>query len=511
MEIKVRQESGLDDHAKLRSDHLLVRRPHFHLRGNALFFMASEQPCRLLSQTEINFWNLMQRPLSVGTVQETCRECTDALISEFLQNQFCELVEPTFPSARRRVLVIEPHADDAALSAGGIMWLRRLECAFVIATMASRSNHTLYHGLGRNYFDIDEVTKVRRGESELFARMIGGTHVSVGLTDAALRYRDTNWTLDYFLRHRMSIRAGISRIPDDQDRKRWSQAVVRLLAEIPSAELWIPLGGPHADHILTVDACFDAFLSNPSLVVGRVLRVYQDIPYLARFPRYMSDALEALRRAGVVLERELIPINEAYHQKLRLTSVYASQDILDMRGAIEEGALAYGPSVGYAEILWTLRGLPQRIDPSEIRSLEATGQVREEVSAWLTKNKEAEHVRVLLLVPTGRWAADLELLCGAFPRARFELYVAGAAAAEVGDALTDRVEVRKVVRGTLDWILLILWFAAAMKALPTLFHVGDRRLREARLLSRSWLRGDTLVVASMDHLVGALRGRRRDP
>jgi len=67
------------------------------------------------------------------------------------------------------------------------------------------------------------------------------------------------------------------------------------------------------------------------------------------------------------------------------------------------------------------------------------------------------------------------------------------------------------VRGTLDWILLILWFAATMKALPTLFHVGDRRLRGARLLSRSWLRGDTLVVASMDHLVGALRGRRRDP
>jgi LmbE family N-acetylglucosaminyl deacetylase len=510
MDMKVCQESGLDDDATLRSDLLLVRRPHFHLRRNALFFMASERPCRLLSETEAKVWNLMQQPLSVETVREACRECTDALIREFLRNQFCELVEPTFPSARRQVLVIEPHPDDAALSVGGIMWLQRLKCEFVIATMASRSNHTLYYGQGRDYFDIGEVIEIRRRESELVARMIGGTHVSVGLTDAALRYRDTHWTLDYFLRHRMSIKAGISRIPDDQERKRWSEAVLRLLAEIPSAEVWIPLGGPHVDHILTVDACLEAFLSNPSLVVGRVLRVYQDIPYLARFPRYMNDALEALRRAGAVLERELIPINVTYEQKLRLTSVYASQDIRDMRGAIEAGALAYGSAVGYAEVLWTLRGLPHRIDPSAIRTVETAEQAPEEVSAWLSKNKEAKYVRVLLLVPTGRWAADLELLCGAFPRARFVLYVAGTAAAEVGDALSDRVEVRKVLTGTLDWILLILWFAAAMKTLPTLFHVGDRRLREARLLSRLWLRGDTLVVGSMDRLVSALRGRR-DP
>jgi LmbE family N-acetylglucosaminyl deacetylase len=500
----------LDEHAKLRSDYLLVRRPQFHLRQNALFFLVSKQPCRLLSETEAEVWNLIQRPLSVETVRETCRECTDALIREFLRNEFCELVEPTFPSARRRVLVIEPHPDDAALSVGGIMWLRRLECAFIVATMASRSNHTFYQGLGRDYFDIGEVTEIRRRESELFARMIGGDHVSVGLTDAALRYRDANWTLDYYLRHRMSISAGISRIPDDRERKRWSEEVLRLLAEIPSAEVWMPLGGPHTDHMLTVDACFEAFLANPSLVAGRVLRVYQDIPYLARFPHYMDDALEALRRAGVVLERELIPINEAYEQKLRLTSVYASQNIRDMREAIETGALAYGSAVGYAEILWTLRGLPQRIDSSAIRRAETAEPVREEVSAWLSNNQEAEYVRVLLSVPTGRWAADLELLCAAFPKARFGLYVACTAAAEVGDALSDRVEVRKVVRGTLDWILLILWFAAGLRALPTLFHVGDRRLRVARLLSRLWLRGDNLVVASMDPLVGALRGRR-DP
>jgi LmbE family N-acetylglucosaminyl deacetylase len=509
MNIEVDDASGLDGHAELRSDYILIRRPHFHLHGNALIFMASEHPCRLFSEAEAKLWNLMQQPLSVGEVREACPDCTDALIREFVRSEFCELVEPTFPSERRRVLVIEPHADDAALSIGGVMWLRRRQCAFVVATMASRSNHTLYHGLGRSYFDIEEVTEIRRRESELFARMIGGDHLSMGLTDAALRYRDTAWTLDFFLKHRMSINVGISRIANDQERKLWAEAVLRLLAAVPSAEVWIPLGGPHADHMLTVDACFSAFQSNPSLVAGRVLRIYQDIPYLARFPRYMSDAIENLRRAGVVLERELIPINESYGQKLRLTSVYASQSIRDLRGAIEVGALAYGRAVGYAELLWTMGTLPQNIDPIALRSMAVPERELEDVAtAWVSNNRGAEHVRVLLLMPTGRWAADLQLLCSAFPRARFELYVAAAAAAEVFDTLTSRVAVRRVVKGTLAWLFLTLRFAAATKRVPTLFHAGDRRLREARLLSILWLRSDTLVVASMDLLVNALRARR---
>lgn len=497
------------DHSKLRSDYLLLRRPHFHLRGNALFFMASKEPSRLLSEPETKFWNLIERPLSVEAVQEECRECTDALIREFVRSEFCELVEPAFPNARRRVLVIEPHADDAALSIGGVMWLKRLECAFVVATMANRSNYTVYHDLGRDYFDIEEITEIRRRESELFARMIGGEHVSVGLTDAPLRYRDIHWTLDFFLRHRMSISVGTSRIAGQQERTRWTEAVLRLLAEIPSAEVWIPLGGPHTDHMLTVDACYSAFLSNPSLIVGRVLRLYQDVPYLARYSRYMNDALEALRNAGAVLQRDLIPINEAFNQKLRLTSVYASQNIPAMREAIETSARAYESEASQAEILWTLRELPHSIDASAIMPVAISEQEREgAVAAWVSKNKEAEHVRVLLLMPTGRWAADLELLCGAFPRARFEVYVADAAAAEVEDVLSDRVGVRKLARGALAWILLSLRFAAATKSVPTLFHVGDRRLREARLLSRLWPASDTLVVASMNWVVRALRARR---
>jgi hypothetical protein len=130
---------------------------------------------------------------------------------------------------------------------------------------------------------------------------------------------------------------------------------------------------------------------------------------------------------------------------------------------------------------------------------------QEAVAEWAINHRNAEAVRVLLLTPTGRWAADLEMLCGAFPRARFEVYVALAAVAEVSDASFDRVEVKKVVKGPLSWILLSLRFSLAMKASPTVFFTGDRRLRVARWLSRSWLASDTVVVASMDSLVNALR------
>ena len=129
---------------------------------------------------------------------------------------------------------------------------------------------------------------------------------------------------------------------------------------------------------------------------------------------------------------------------------------------------------------------------------------QEAVAAWTINNRGAKAVRVMLLTPTGQWAGDLETLCSAFPRARFDLYVALAAAAEVSDAPSDRVQVRKVVRGPLSWMWLSLRLAL-VKASPTVFCTGDRRLRAARWLSRLWLASDTVVVASMDSLVNRLR------
>jgi LmbE family N-acetylglucosaminyl deacetylase len=499
-------ENDLIEGTELRSDYILVRRPHFQLQGDALFEPGSKNPRRKLSAAETRFWDLMRRRVSVKEVREARGECADAMIREFVGSEFCEVVEPVFPGDRRRVLVIEPHADDAALSLGGTMWLRRLECTFVVATMASRSNHVRYRDLGCDYFDINEVTELRRRESELFAGMVGGVHVSVGMSDAVLRYRDAHWTAEFFRRHQMSIQVATSRIADDRERRRWTDAVRRLLTEQPSAEVWFPLGGPHADHMLTADACFAAFLEDPSLVRGRILRVYQEFPYAARFPRHMTDALNALKNAGAVLEENPVPIDNAGEQKLRLASVYDSQEIEEMRADTQASALGHGLTAGPAELLWTLKSLPERIDPAGIVSGAMAGHNQAvAVQMWLSRNKQKERLRVLLPMPTGRWAADLEALCAAFPHAKFEVYVAPAAEAEVVDAPSDRVEVRKVASGALSWILLSCRLSLEMRAPPTLFHAGARRERQARLLAKLWPRSDTLIVASMDALVSALQ------
>jgi LmbE family N-acetylglucosaminyl deacetylase len=495
----------LAEAAELRSDHLLVQRPHFQLRGDSLFRVGSKQPHQRLSEAEAALWNLIYRRVSVNEVRETFGERADVLIRDFLSSDFCELVEPIFPIDRRRVLVIEPHADDAVLSIGGTLWLRRLECKFVIATMASRSNHTRY-ALDCDFFDIKEVTEIRRRESELFALMIGGDHLSVGMTDAALRYHDGNWNADFYRRHLMSIRVATSRIADDQERQRWTAAVRRLLTEHPSAEVWFPLGGPHTDHMLTADACIAAFLADPSLVAGRVLRVYQESPYTARYPHHMNGALEALRRAGAVLQQESSPMAEACERKRRLATIYDSQEIEEMRPDTDASELTQGPASGRSEFFWTLTTLPRRTAPGGIVSSTITGHERdEEIAAWVSNNRDQERLRVLLPMPTGRWARDLDILSAAFPRATFEVYVTPSAEAEVSEVLSKRVEIRKVGSGAKAWILLALRLSMQMKALPTLFHSGQRRLRQARLLAKSWLRSDTLIVASMDPLVSALR------
>lgn len=482
---------------------LILPRPHYQLQGSTPSCPGSRgapQPPRRLTEAKTRLWSLLQEPPSVGAVRRRLGAGADRLMSEFPSAGYCELMEASPFAARRRVLVIEPHADDAVLSVGGTMWLRRHECAFVIATMASRSNHTRFRDLGRGP-DIAATTELRRRESEVAARMLGGEHISVGMTDTALRYHDGEWSEEFYLRHRVAIQASTARVADDAERARWIAAMRRLLETETASEVWIPLGGPHADHMLTVDACFAAIAAQPSLGHGRVLRVYQEFPYGARNPSYMSAALAALTDAGAVLEEERIAIASVRESKRRLAAVYDSQNVEEMYAVA---------GIDETEWLWRVRELPRRIDSSGLLS-QALSRPPEPAAIvrWVARNRDTPRLRVLLSAPTGHWVKDLELLGTAFPRARFEVYVAAAAAAEVADAPSERVDMRTVAGGTLAWVLGSLRLCIARPA-PTLFHAGERRERQARLLSRLWVASDALVISTMDHLISALRTARGD-
>jgi LmbE family N-acetylglucosaminyl deacetylase len=480
--------------ADLPKGWLLVPRPHLQLRGDSLHSVGLPDRLRPLSRTEIDLWNLVQGSVSVQEALQSCGPGADHLIRTFLRDGLCELVEPAFSANRRRVLVVEPHADDAVLSVGGTLWLQRHECNFVIATVASRSNHTRYRDLGGNH-DINTVTEIRRREADLAARMLGGARVSVGMTDAALRYHDAEWTPDFYRRHRMSISASISRTAGDAELRRWVYALQRLVTEQQPAEIWFPLGGPHADHMLTANACLVMFAADPSLMRDRTLRIYQEVPYAVRFPGHMRGALAAVRGSSIALDEEVTMIAPVLAEKRRLASVYDSQDMDEL----------FADGGDQPEVFWRVRDLPRQVAVAATVSTAITGQepAARTIVAWFARNRNAARVRVLLTTPTGRWKADLNLLRTAFPRARFEVCTATVAQAEVVEVPSDRVDVRTVAGGSLAWLLEALRLCLS-RPTPILVHAGEQRLRHARLLSRLWLGSDALTVTSMDQLFSAL-------
>jgi LmbE family N-acetylglucosaminyl deacetylase len=483
------------DGADLPPDSLLVARPHLQLRDDALHSMGLPDRFRQLSRAEMDLWSLVQRSVSVREARQSCGPGAERLIRTFLRDGLCELLEPAFPANRRRVLVVEPHADDAVLSVGGTLWLRRYECKFVIATVASRSNHTRYRELGGSH-DINAVTEIRRREADLAARMLGGEHVSVGMTDAALRYHDAEWTADFYGRHRMSINASVARSADEAELRRWVDALQRLVTEQKPAEIWFPLGGPHADHMLTADACLAVFAADPSLVHDRILRIYQEVPYAARFPRHMSAVHAAVRGSGAVLDEEVTSIAQVLAEKRRLASLYDSQDMDEL----------FAAGGDQPEVLWRVREVPRQVAAAGTvsRAIAAQEPAAHTTAAWVARNRHAPLVRVLLTTPTGRWQGDLNLLRTAFPQARFEVCTASVAQAEVAEVPSDHVNVRTVAGGSSAWLLEALRLCLSRPA-PILVHAGEQRLRHARLLSRLWLGSDALTVTSMDQLASALR------
>ena len=93
----------------------VVRRPHYRLDGSALFFMASKRPHCQLSPLELDIWRAAEQPVTLSALRERFSAGADEVVKEFWRRELCEVVEDDFARARRRVLVIEPHPDDAAL------------------------------------------------------------------------------------------------------------------------------------------------------------------------------------------------------------------------------------------------------------------------------------------------------------------------------------------------------------------------------------------------------------
>jgi LmbE family N-acetylglucosaminyl deacetylase len=493
----------------LPSDAVVVRRPHFQLREDSLFFLISKRPFAVLNLAEQRLWNALENEASVGALRASLEDSVDEGIRRLIALEVAEVVPPAPPGKRRRVVVIEPHMDDAALSVGGLMLQRRAECEFLIVTMATRSVATSYRDLDREFFDIETVSDIRKAESGIVARLLYGRHIALGLADATLRYHPQNWTLDWFRRHKPAVYMALKHAPGPDELEQWTSTLAKAIRDLQPDEIWMPLGvGVHTDHQLARHACLNLLGADPKLVERCVCRFFQDVPYAADYPAHTPALVKALADAGARLEEERVDITAEMPEKMHLLSIYASQwktEVIQRR--VENCAKALGTLPdSYRELWYRVASAPseklEMLAGSAVK--ESVLRVARDLEPWLRRNRSAPVIGLLLTVPVGRWAEDMRFLLDYFPGARFEAHMQAKFAAEAEMFTSDRVLIH-VGGNRWRWVFGDALKTIITRRMPLVLVSGRQMEKNGRWLARLGLLSDPLVAPTMSDFIVALQ------
>jgi len=492
----------------------VVRRPHFRLQGDSLFFMISKRPFAVLVPAEQKLWNALENDTTVGDLKGRLGTSTGEAIRRLQALGVAELLTPPPPGKRRRVMVIEPHMDDAALSVGGVMLQRRAECEFLLVTVATRSVATSYRGIDRDYFDVETISNLRKAESQIVARLVWGRHIPLGLVEATLRYYPQKWTLDWFRRHEQAVWAYLEHAAGRGELELWTQTIAKAIEDLQPEEIWMPLGiGVHVDHQLTRHACLNILRTNPKLVEQRVCRFFQDVPYAANFPNHTAALVETLRCAGLKLEEERVDVTDVKQEKTHMLSVYLSQwktDIIQVR--VENCSKALGGPPGSSQELWyRVTAAPTEdldmIDTSAMK--DSIYRVARDLKPWLARNRNARKIGIVLAAPMGRWADDLKHLLECFPNTQFEVHTQTKFAGHAEMFASPGVEVR-LGGDRWRWILGDALTTILGRRLPLVIITGREREKYGRWLARFGMLSDPVVAPTMSDFVEALRYANRE-
>jgi hypothetical protein len=328
--------------------------------------------------------------------------------------------------------------------------------------------------------------------------MLGAKHAELDLTDAVLRYRDKQWDIPFFKAHRMSIAVATSRVAPSQERKNWQKKLQENIDKNNFDEIWFPLGSPHGDHALTTRSIFKILSDNTTYLDNKTLRIYQDVPYGARFPDFTSRALAAISKAGYKVQSEKIDIEKAFKDKLRLISIYASQFKLKaLLEDIKANAYTLPDNTTATEQFWLLSGHNSAYPTGDLFEYEETAnQEVTKTAQWAKKWNKSKIIRIVMLNPPGQWTHDLSTLSQLFPHAKFEIYISEPSRAEIFANSMDRVIPRVIQGGTINWILICFKLIAA-RPTPTLFLAGNK-VKSASILAKLWLFSDSNIASSLD-------------
>lgn len=493
--------------ANLTDDMVVLPRPHFQLRAGGLYFLLSTRPLAELDANETSLWAMLDGVATVGQLDQRQAGARERLARLWALGA-CEFAAARFPANRKRVLVIEPHMDDAMLSVGGLMWSLRDSCEFTLVTVGGRSNFTSYYVLEREFFDVPTVSKLRNAESALVMRLLGGQHIDLGLAEAPLRYHDGNWTLPWFKRHRKAIGGFIGHSGTEEEIESWTHAIERVVCVSQAEEIWMPLGiGSHVDHELTRNACLRVLSRNPMLAKRSDVYLYQDVPYANGVPFHTEQVVRALYDSGAELNQRLADISEAFDAKLRLLSVYASQFKMSfMAPKVEMAASKVSPGgEGRFECLYRLMRAPSAVDPFQVYSgRHIVEELKVRLAPWYMRHRLTQRVRIVAPLPVGRWNDDLQLLLDKFPRAILEVHVSANNLAETEHLMSPRIDVRPVQGPTHNWFRRLLKLSIS-KPCPMVVLTGETRTAAGRAAKLLCFTSDTVVGTRMTHLTLALR------
>jgi LmbE family N-acetylglucosaminyl deacetylase len=407
------------------------------------------------------------------------------------------------PAGLPHVVVVEPHMDDAALSVGGRLLLRRGRARVTILSVVKWSNYTRELMHGGAALDVQAVTELRCAEAARAASALGAAHRAMDEVDAPLRFRPAEaWSAGPPLRLLPAFKAWTAFAPSGEEIDGLAGRIREQVAALDPDELWFPLGaGWNIDHALTRDACLAMLAGLPG---GGRLRVlaYEDVPYAHRSEGHAAQVVRALERTGCAVIRTEEDVSAVFAEKLAALAAFGSQHDL---AACERDVRAAAQAAGegrLVEVAWEIRA-PAETWPRALLSRPAASALvpdrhrlraglRVRFAPWVAESGRWERIAVLGLAPFGRFEEAMHLLLRTFPRARLRVLVEPGAAWEAASFRDERLDL-VVVRGGLFG-----WAAAIARELlrfgtPTLVVARRGRLLSALLPFR--LRVATRFVA----------------
>jgi LmbE family N-acetylglucosaminyl deacetylase len=436
-------------------------RPHNHRLENRIFFMISRRPLLELSPDEISLYEDIDGNKTVADLERLHPGAADRLLQ--WHNAFIlELLPPISGPDRPHLVVIEPHMDDAVLSAGGRLLHRRGCQRITILSVVKWSNFTSFLKLNREFLSVPDITKIRFEESALAAKMLGAEFACLDWQDAPLRFWPAErWSQETIERFNANPTPFVSGPPAAQDVAALADQLAQLLGLLEPDELWIPMGlGHHVDHRLTRNACLRMLARARGPLARIPLTMYEDLPY-ASAAQQATQIEAAFDSLNTRLTRNREDITDVFQQKLRLVSAYASQFKLSYMEPIlrEIGRRETGVQGAFAEAYHDLEG--ERRLPAEsclAPEAHALAALKAETGQLVRERSKLRHLRVLAL-PSGNLRGlerDSQTLAQAFPKVHLSVYASEKVAWQAQANGSAQPQVRVLRRGRLGCLAAIL-------------------------------------------------------